>query len=291
MGFERLMACAGGEEDAADRKTGIDAYLTIFVLYLVAEYWHIAIEFLKPSPVWFAGGIAVPGLLALVALAPRTRRLGFVGFTALALATHAIYFPHAGNHLLLLLLFSAMAAFFDLREDAQHKLFVQLTRWMIAIVFFYSGLQKLLHGFYFRGEVFAYYVSLHENYRVFFKFLAPPEEIARLEALTGAVGDGPYRFDAPLALLASNATYLLEMGLPPFLLWRRTRQWAVLAAAASFTLIQLAARELFFFGLFMNGLCLLLPGKLHRRFVIAFAAYFGWLLLMLLHVLPEIWFG
>jgi hypothetical protein len=66
---------------------------------------------------------------------------------------------------------------------------------------------------------------------------------------------------------------------------------AALAIGAGFVFtIELAAREFFFGALFMNVLLLFGRGGLNRRLIPAFAALYVWILLMRLHVLPEVTF-
>lgn len=291
------MQLAGGD-DPETRGSKLRAFLIILAIHTVAEFWRIALDARdaaldanQPVPWWFWPGILVPGIATALAIVPRTRRWGFALWTAVAVALHVYFFPHAGNHLLLMLLFLAMGAFFDWRDEREQELMLQSVKWLIAIVFFYSGIQKLLHGYYFRGELFAYYISIRDNYEYFFQFITPASEIARMKAFTGAVGEGPYTLDAPLALLASNATYILEIVLPIFLLIPRTRFAATILTAVSFVLIQIAARELFFFGLYMNGLFLFFRRDVNRYAIPVFILYYVWLLLMQLHLIPEIWFG
>ena len=86
--------------------------------------------------------------------------------------------------------------------------------------------------------------------------LISDEELARLLSLGTDLGAGPFRPDAPLLVLVSNLTWLLELILPLGLLWPRTRRISMIATILLFVAIQLGAHEVFFGGL-MVGLLLL----------------------------------
>jgi hypothetical protein len=97
------------------------------------------------------------------------------------------------------------------------------------VILFSSGLQKLVHGYYFRAEYFGFSLWI-ESFRTVFRLVLPATEYQRLTAFTGQPGDGPYFVASPLVVAMSNLTWIAEMGLAPALLWRRTRPFAVAAA-------------------------------------------------------------
>lgn len=290
MWFERVMAWVKGD-DAKWRGPKIRAFQIILIFHMWAECWEVALDYLRGSMATFAPALFVPAAVSLLALYPRTRRIGFIAIAILALAWLVVFFPDAGNHNMLAFLFAGMSAFLKADDESDQKLFIGAVRWIIVLVFFYSGVQKFIHGYYFHGELFAYYMTINENYAAFFRHFLPADEVSRILSLKGEVGDGPYRIDSPMVLVMSNATYLLEMVLPIMLVVRRTRLLAVVVTMVTFVAIQLAARELFFGGLFASALLLFLRTDLNRRLVWVFVAYYLWLVLMMFHVIPGFMFG
>jgi hypothetical protein len=297
MWFDRVMSWAGGD-DPETRGSKVRAFLIIFSIHMMAEFWRIALfardaalQAKAPEPWWFWLGIALPAVAAVVSFVPKTMRTGFALWTALSVIMHIHFFPHAGNHPFLMLVIAALAVFFNLNEAKEQELFLQSVKWLLVLVFFYSGLQKLVHGYYFHATQFAYSVSLRGNYQDFFGMMMPEAEIERLKAFNGTVGEGPYTIDAPLVLIASNLTYITEMLLPILLLVRRTRFVALIVTTITMFLIQSAARELFFFGLFMSGLVLFFDRDVNRKLIPVFGVYYAWLVLMALNLIPRFWFG
>ena len=74
-------------------------------------------------------------------------------------------------------------------------------RWLAVIVLFYSGVQKLAHGYWSNGEYLAFALG-SDTYRALLGWLLPDAELARLARLRGEVGDGPYRVASGPLLVA-----------------------------------------------------------------------------------------
>ena len=70
--------------------------------------------------------------------------------------------------------------------------------WLGVIVLFYSGLQKLLYGTYFRGQFLAFTVAQIDTFRKAMGFLLPAGELARLRSLSPLDPASAYRTSAPL---------------------------------------------------------------------------------------------
>ena len=82
-----------------------------------------------------------------------------------------------------------------------------------------SGLQKWAHGYFRHGEYLAFSLGSAPFRPVLAPFLSAAE-YARLTALSGAIGDGPYRVENGLLPLAANATWFTELALAPLLCLR-----------------------------------------------------------------------
>ncbi len=208
-------------------------------------------------------------------------------------ATHTFVvwseFPAAGNHAYLEVMLCALGAFLDPRDDHDRTLYVAAARWLGVVILFSSGLQKLVHGYYFRAEYFGFSLWI-ESFRTVFRLVLPATEYQRLTAFTGQPGDGPYFVASPLVVAMSNLTWIAEMGLAPALLWRRTRPFAVAAAIVLIIAIELAAREVFFGLLYLNLILMFLETRVHAKLVAPAAVFLGYLVLVRLGWLPTVTF-
>jgi hypothetical protein len=162
-------------------------------------------------------------------------------------------------------------------------------RWIVVVIFLWSGVQKLASGYWTNAEYLAYSLG-NPSYRQVLGALLPEAELARLTGYHGQVGDGPYRVSSRPLLVAANATWLLEIALAPMLVWRRTRRLAVIVALLFLAGIEAAAREIFFGLVFANALLLFLPGGVHRFAVPFFVAVLAILTLVSIGVLPKVTF-
>jgi len=283
----RIAALVDGD-DRRVRARRLASFEQGFALIVGVEYW------LRALPRWDALAlryflvlaVATPACLAIVVPWTRFARRG--AFALLATA-HAVLvwseFPSTGNHAYLELLVCLLAAFLSPDDDGEALLYLRALRWLVVIVLFWSGIQKLVSGYWLGGEYLAFALG-SETYRSVLAWLVSPGELARLSALRGEVGDGPYRAAGPGLVLASNVAWCAEVLLAPALCWRRTRPLALVGALVLISIIEVAARE-FFFGL-VFALALL---NFARRDVMtparwAIAVLLGWLALSAL-----LWWG
>jgi hypothetical protein len=156
-------------------------------------------------------------------------------------------------------------------------------------VLFYSGVQKLVHGYYFQGLYLAY-AMVEAHFRPIVSLLMPAAEAARLSALPPVVGSGPYLTPAPLLVLASNAVYVTEIGLAGLLLVPRTRSWAVPLVFVFLVAVESTAPEVFFGTLFVSGALLFRHGAANRALVPVVALLMAAFLLSRIGVLPPVAF-
>ncbi len=285
--YERAFAFL--DDDAAGtRPARIAAFAVILALIIGSEYWARALPKWHALAPLYLASLAAATLLCGAALYAPWRRAAFAGLALTQAVVIWQEFPAAGNHAYLELVFCLLCATLGAQRDEQ-ILFVRAVRWLVCVVFFYGGLQKLVHGYWLHGEYLAFSLT-SPSFRGALGPLLPPGELARLTAFSGAVGDGPYRVASPLFVALSQATVLAELALAPALLWRRTRALAVGAALALLAAIELGAREVFFGLVFANAILLFLQGTAHRRLVPVFAVVLALLLLVRLGVLPDVVF-
>lgn len=273
-----------GEDDPATRGAKLRTFEVILLLHICAEHWS---WYLDGHTGWLRPVLALPLVAAGVFL--RWTRLPFLGLLVLHAFVIADTFPQTANHVWLEALLFGILAFLDHEEEAEQGLILGSVRWIVLVVFFYAGLQKLVHGFYVKAQLLAVYMRT-EKFQAVLQYLVPDDELARLTALDSRVGDGPYRVESPLLVLVSNASYIVEMGVPCLLLFRKTRTVGLLLALGFLVATEAMARELFFGALYLNGLLLFVPGDLRRRSLPAFALFYVWLVLIRLGLLPEVTF-
>ena len=265
-GAGRFFSWLGGG-DAAVRLAQVVAFERIVVLVIGAEYWCRGLARWNDLSAAYVASLGAATLLCLVALLTRWRRPAL--FVLAAVHAFVVWreFPAAGNHAYLEVMLCLLGAFLDPADDAERTLYVAAARWLAVVILFWSGVQKLVHGYYFHAEYFAFSLWI-ESFRTVFRWLLPAEEYARLTAFTGAPGDGPYFVRGPLVVAIANLTWIAEMALPLALLVRRTRALAVVAAVALICAIEAAAREVFFGLLYVNLILLHLENDAHRRLVV-----------------------
>lgn len=282
----RLLALLDDEDGPAARDTGLRAFEVILVLVVATEYWARAVpKWGQLAPAYY-GHLAAASVLCLLALRITWRRWAL---GALAVS-HAILvwreFPATGNHAYLEVVFFALAALLCTGVRDDDVLHRRAVRWMVLVVFFWSAVQKLVHGYWLNGAYLAFSLD-SAGFRPVLSWLLDPAELTRLSGYRGQPGDGPYLVSGWRLLAVSNGTWLVELALAPLLVWRRTRRAAALLGLAVLLGIQVGAREVFFGLVFANAVLLYLPAPWHRRVVPAVAVLLAALMLSRLGVLPE----
>lgn len=277
--FDRMLGWAAGD-DPGTELAKIRGFEVILLFHLAATMWNRALILEGWTwEVWLRAAFftAVPAGALWVPF----RRIGMALLAAYLFLYLLSTLPLTSNHLFLEFLLPAVVASFNFRKEEEQRLFLSAMRWLLVIVIFYSGVQKLYHGYYFRGELLAYFIAVSENFRFFFGFLLPEAEVARLAGYSAfAVGDGPYRVDSLLFIFASNIAYAGEIVGAGLLLWRRTRALGAVVTGFLVLMIELGARELIFGALFVNLLLLAPSRPVNRRLVPVFAVFYAVLLVL-----------
>jgi hypothetical protein len=268
----------------------VRAFQIILSLVICTEYWVKALNAWDELVAVELAALAAATVLAAVVVQGRWRRAGLAGFAVLQLWYVGSHFPQTGNHRYLEMVLAAVLAFLRDDDDDEVRLTLRSVRWMVVVVLFFSGVQKLVHGYYFRGQFLAYSMW-RDGFRAALDPLLPAEELERLTSYAGTVGDGPYLVSSPGFVAVSNAVWILELALAVLLVPRATRRFAWIAACLFVVATEAVARELMFGVEFVAALTLFHRGQATRRMVVPAAVVLGLLVLMRLGVLPEVLFN
>lgn len=288
MWLERIVSGidAGQERDVDSR---LLAFQRVLALVVAAEYWTKTIRDRALFDTADAVALTLVTVLAAAVLLGRFRRAAFAGLALLQAWWIVRFFPLAGNHRYLELILAVVFSALDERNDEHRRLQLRSVRFMVVVVLFYSGLQKLVWGYWTRGQFLAFAVN-HEPFSAMLGWLFPADELVRLASYSGAIGDGPYLADAPLLIAASNLVWILEIGLALLLMLPLTRHRAWPIACLWVVCIELVARELMFGVEFCAALALFARGDRLTRWVVPIALFLGSLVLVRLGLLPEVLF-
>ncbi|MHC5023823.1 MAG: hypothetical protein ACYTGG_07915 [Planctomycetota bacterium] len=204
--------------------------------------------------------------------------------------------PMTANHVFLELVCLVLFSLLDPRREDDGALAVQAFRWLAGIMFFYTGFQKLLWGFYFDGQFLAWLAGTEDRFAAVFRYAIRADEFERIlsyragSATPGrylsTIPSGPYRVDSFLFVALSNAVYVFEMLAGILLLLPRTRVIAAVASIVFVIFIELGARELTFGALMTNLLLLYLPGPWIRRLFPVFLLMYAYLAANALGLVP-----
>ena len=278
----RLLAFAGIDQDPAQRALTVAALRRLVLLHLCAQEWFVWLMARNPPYSKNVVLICACGYTLGLCFGWRVRwaRTAFAFVLAVSILRMANQFPFAANHHYFELGVLALGALFDDRRKGEAQLLLQSCRWLVATVFFWAGLQKVLHGYYFGGEFLSYAISQEPRFAQIFGVLLPSEELIRLSSYgrPAPLGAGPYRAASWALVLVSNATYLLEMGIAIGLFVRRVRPFALCAAIALIVAIEIVAREVFFGALYLGLITLFSRRALNRQLLPVFVAIYVYLL-------------
>lgn len=232
--------------------------------------------------VFFAHGprvlLVLPGVVFATGLSRRFMRPAAAVLALVECTRWALAFPDVSNHYLIECLCVAIFAAVDLSREEEQALCLELAGWLVVVVLFFSGLQKVLHGCYFHGQYLAYMVATTDRFRDFFRPIIPAAELARLQAL-GRAPHGLYRVHSLLFVAVSNAVWLGELGVAVGLLWKRARPLALAGGILLMAGILASSHEVFFDTLFVNLLLLFARTDLNRKLLPLSLAGYGFYLL------------
>jgi hypothetical protein len=263
------------------------AFRILVLAHFAVQSWAWAVKPVPvPAPFPPLGIHLAAAVLSFLCVAAFFRRGRLACALALPIVAWEVYwvFPSTPNHTFLGFVVIGLCSFLDSDEPDEEALLLQALRWLAVLIFFWAGVQKLLHGLYFRGEFLLWMVGQGvERWGDLFGWLVPAEEVARLRSLPRFMtGAGPYRVDSLPMILAANSVWIGEIALAVGMLFRRTREFAAVGAIGLAYLVQLAPREFMFALLYTNLLLLFVRGDWNRRLLPLFLALYAGLLAVLL---------
>ncbi len=285
MNASRILALAG-----PGREAGWQSNLRWFRLFILM---HMAGRSFLMIPTGHTADLGVQWLrsvivvIALLGCIPRFSLWATRAAALLLVGEVAITIPFTANHIFLEFLCLGFLSLLDERDEAEGELLLQALRWLTGVLLFYTGLQKLLYGYYFDGQLLAYLAATEDRFAALFRFIIPAEELQRLQSYNEALvrpgvystklGAGPYRVESLWFVVMSNGVYVFEMLAGILLLVPRTRVLAAIASIGFVIMIELGARELTFGALMVNLLLLFLPGRWIKRLFVGFLLFYLYL--------------
>lgn len=183
------------------------------------------------------------GLVGVGLALSETRRWARVGpllILLVRLAAIASSFPYTINHAFFDAALLLLLSLGEPTEDGGlHPL--RVAQAGILTVFLYAGVQKLVHGYYVDGQLFALRVlyddgDMGRRLRWMLSFAGerfglpvPPADAQPRPSLLVDVAAVLPTWVRGALIVASNATWIAEIGLPVVALWRSSRTFAVVA--------------------------------------------------------------
>jgi len=284
-----LLALAGDDQPEI-RGSRLDSFQRVVLLTVVVEL--LVRRILSPgtalahgtaagaAPVLASDVLLTLGfaLCLLLGFFPRSGKIAGIAAALLAAFAAVWYLPETANHAFLMALCLFFPAAVDRDKPAEQELALQALRWCWVIVFFTSGIQKLVYGLYLRGELLTHMIAHEETFATMFGALMPAGELARIRGL--AATGGPYLTDWTPLVLMSNMVWIFEILAPLLLLYKPTRSIAAVSTLLFVGAIELGARELFFGVMAVNSTLLFLRGDWIRRLLPVYVLAFTLLILV-----------
>lgn len=263
------------QDDPGQRRARLRAFCQFVLLYGAVRSWLWVKLVPFEAPLLPLSAVVFSAALGLT-LTERFAHLGArVGLGAMIYQV-ALVFPNVANHNFLELYVLGLLSLLSAGDSLEDKTVLRALQWLTVIVLFHTGLQKVLHGYYFSGDFLSFMVAAQDRFATLFSLLLPADEIARLQSYDYLrTGQGPFRVQSPLFVAASNIVWILEMGLPFLIMWPRTRAWATIVALLLVIAIQCGALEFGFAALFINLLLLFFRQNWTRRLLPLFAMLFA----------------
>ena len=281
-----FLALAGGD-DAVLAHAKLDALRRFVLTFGAARSW-LWLAFNRDLDASALGAsAAVLTCCAALAWWPRTATWAPRLALPVLLLQLGWTFPLTNNHFFLELVCVGLLALVGSDGDGEQAA-LDAIRWVTVLVLVHGGVQKALHGLYFRGEFLAFMVARAERFADVFRWLVPADELARLAGAAAEARDGagPFRVASVPFVVAANLVWLLEIALGVLLVPRRTRTAAAAAAVVFVLAIQLGARELGFALLFVNLLLAFLPRPPGRAVLASLVVLLAWAVGAAFGVLP-----
>ncbi len=188
-------------------------------------------------------------------------RLAMVATAALTLIACAREFPRTANHLFLGVVFSLLLALNRDDDPQDRRLLRKVGLTLPLIAFFWSGVQKAWHGYWFDAQMLAYAMVARDDIAAVLTPFLDSDTLTQVSSLRRDLeGSGPFQLPLPWRLV-SNGIWVFEVMVPLCVWWRgiRVHLWFMLLGAT--WLIQLVAHEGQFALLLSNMLLCAAPAR------------------------------
>ncbi len=274
-------------EDSSTIGSHLEAFQILLLAHITVQAWAWALVPV-PYPYTFAPYLIYPAATLLTGLLVLggSGRHRLACLLALPILAGEVFwlFPATPNHVFLTLVLVGLSCGLDTQKSAESVLLLQALRWIAVIIFIWAGLQKALHGLYFRGEFLSWMIAHGvDRWAEIFGLIISDSELERLKALPRFVpGTGPYRADSWLFVAAANTVWVGEILLGLAMLNRRTRAAAAIGGIALVFMIQASPREFMFALLYTSLLLLLFEDRWNRKLMPVFLVVYACMLATLL---------
>jgi hypothetical protein len=283
-----VLSLLDGDEPGTERDK-LRAFGIVLSLVVCTEYWTKYLNRVDEIGATTIAAVVAVTILTAVVVHGRWRRPAFAGLALLQVWYVVHLFPMAGNHRYLEVGLGGLLALLDDEERPEQTLLLRALRWMAVVVLFYSGLQKLVHGYWFRGQFLAWSLW-SDSFQTALEPLFAPHAFAQLSTSTWSAGDGPFLATSASLVLLSNAIWVAELGLAVLLIPRATRTFAWIATCGLILAMEIVTRELMFGVEFAAAILLFARGRVLRRALLPLALLLLAALLVRLGLLPEVGF-
>lgn len=181
-------------------------------------------------------------------------------------------FPQTANHLYLQGFIALLVALTRFGDEDEERALVSALRTVLIAVFFWSGVQKIVHGAYFDGSFLCWNLvkGTHDAWRWVANIVLSAEELANVAR---AQTTNECRFVTPVGLMIANSVYVFELVCAALLAHSRVRERGAVVAALVLVGIEIAMAEWIFAAFVANLLLLFAAPSWSKR---ARPLFFGW---------------
>lgn len=253
-------------KDGAD---DLRSKLRCFIIFLL---FHLAIrdcfQFIDTAALWkILTTILFLVIMICVLFNFYTKTVLYIALSVLTVKMF-YHFPFNSNHLIIEFIALIFIITCANRSNDHDKLLCQMLRWVLFIILFFSGIQKILYGTYFNGTYFIYMARSTPSTHWFFGLFLPIEQIKALKPSDILL------IKSPILMVISNGVYVLEILGSLLLLFPKCLKIAICTIFGVIVGIEMVAQEFLFGCLFLNLLLLHIPGDWNKRCLPLFIIFY-----------------
>lgn len=208
-----------------------------------------AVRGTPPVALWLESSALIVLALATTSatVLPERRRIAVVTGLSATFIVAASSFPATANHTFLTLFVLLILALPNSNSPADAQAALNAVTWLAGAVFFWAGIQKLVHGAWFRGQFVAVELAGSARFHFPLSYLLPSHELERLRELGRPLpGVGPYLLESWSGRACSLLVPMAEILAGLFVAFRPRKTSTVVAASIVLLCIEVVAREISF---------------------------------------------